>query len=150
MGLMIYDNLDGPFELRLASVAAYSAPAPFALNQFRWKNRVLVVSAPARDDANLLKLQDDLASMPAEFEDRDMLLVTLLDTGASIAGERTIDAADADATRTSLGVSTDSFALRLIGKDGSVKLSADAAVPMTEIFALIDTMPMRQGEIADR
>ena len=26
MGLMIYDNLDGPFELRLAGVHAYSAP----------------------------------------------------------------------------------------------------------------------------
>ena len=30
MGLMIYDKLDGPFELRLASVHAYSAEAPFA------------------------------------------------------------------------------------------------------------------------
>lgn len=28
MGLMIYDNQDGPFELRLASVHAYSAEAP--------------------------------------------------------------------------------------------------------------------------
>ena len=31
MGLMIYDNLDGPFELHLASVDAYAADAPFAL-----------------------------------------------------------------------------------------------------------------------
>ena len=33
MGLMIYDQLDGPFELRLASVHAYSAQASFALEQ---------------------------------------------------------------------------------------------------------------------
>lgn len=31
MGLMIYDKLDGPFELRLASVHAYSAQPPSAL-----------------------------------------------------------------------------------------------------------------------
>jgi hypothetical protein len=33
MGLMIYDKLDGPFELRLASVHAYSAPRPLAVKE---------------------------------------------------------------------------------------------------------------------
>ena len=33
MGLMIYDNQDGPFELHLASVLAYSADAPVTLIQ---------------------------------------------------------------------------------------------------------------------
>ena len=55
MGLMIYDKLDGPFELRLASVRAYSAPAAFALEHYRWKNRILVDSAENRDDVQLTK-----------------------------------------------------------------------------------------------
>ncbi len=33
MGLMIYDKQDGPFELHLASVHAYSAQAPFSFDQ---------------------------------------------------------------------------------------------------------------------
>jgi len=33
MGLMIYDNQDGPFELNLDSVHAYSAKAPLALQE---------------------------------------------------------------------------------------------------------------------
>jgi hypothetical protein len=33
MGLMIYDNQDGPFELHLASVLAYAADATAALTQ---------------------------------------------------------------------------------------------------------------------
>jgi monofunctional biosynthetic peptidoglycan transglycosylase len=150
MGLMIYDKLDGPFEVRLAGVQAYSAEAPFALEQYRWENRVLVVSAESRDDTKLTKLQDDMASMPGEFADRDMVLVTLLDTGSSTAGNRKLTATEAAATRAALGIQSGSFALRLIGKDGSVKLSSESLTPMTEIYALIDTMPMRQRETSDR
>lgn len=150
MGLMIYDNRDGPFELRLASVHAYSAAIPFTLEQYRWKNRVLVVSASDRDDVNLQKLQNDLASMAEEFTDRDLVLVTLLDTGTSEAGDRELTAAEAAAARAELKIEAGLFALRLIGKDGAVKLSTETVASVTDIYALIDTMPMRQREASDR
>lgn len=150
MGLMIYDNEDGPFELRLASVGAYPSQDPFALEQYRWQNRVLVVSAASPDDTNLAKLKDELASMSAEIADRDMVLVTLLDTGTSTAGDRRLTAAETAAARTDLDFQPGEFALRLIGKDGTVKLEGDAATPTADIFALIDTMPMRQREIRER
>ena len=38
MGLMIYDKQDGPFELQLAAVAAYSASTHFSLQQYRLPN----------------------------------------------------------------------------------------------------------------
>ena len=150
MGLMIYDKLDGTFDLRLESVAAYRAQAPFELEQYRWTNRVLVVSALARDDANLAAVQTDLASNREAFADRDMVLVTLLDSGASTAGDRELTEAEAGAARAALDLPAGAFALRLIGKDGSVKFARDSAVPVQEIFALIDTMPMRQREMFDR
>ena len=150
MGLMIYDNLDGPFELRLSSVYAYQAQAPFALEQYLWENRVLVISAQDQDDKKLIKLQGDVASMAEEFADRDMVLVTLLGSGTSTAGNRELSVAEAAEVRAALGVQTGSFALRLIGKDGSVKLSADSATPLKEIFALVDSMPMRHREISER
>jgi NADH dehydrogenase [ubiquinone] 1 alpha subcomplex assembly factor 1 len=146
MGLMIYDKQDGPFKLRLASVHAYSADAPFTLMQRQWKNRVLVVSAPTADDASLEEQQIEMALTPEEFADRDMLLVTLLDNAVSTAGVRELTTEEAAAIRTTLGLRPGSFALRLIGKDGSVKLANETAVSMTEIYALIDGMPMRQTE----
>jgi hypothetical protein len=142
--------LDGPFELRLASVRADSAQTPFKLEHYRWKNRILVVSAPKRDDAKLTELQTELASAPEEFADRDMVLVTLLDDGTSMVGDQELTAAEVAATRAALGIQAGSFALRLIGKDGSVKLSTESATPSKDIFALIDTMPMRKRESADR
>ena len=50
MGLMIYDNEDGPFELQLAGIQTYSEAAPFSIDQYRWQKRVLVLSAPADDE----------------------------------------------------------------------------------------------------
>ena len=150
MGLMIYDELDGPFELRLASVHAYPPQAPFALDRYRWRHRVLVVSAHAEDDAALMAMQSEVASMHEEFADRDMLLVTLLTSGTSMAGDRELTAADVSASRAVLGIHADSFALRLIGKDGSIKLSSESATSIADVFSLIDSMPMRRREQADR
>lgn len=150
MGLMIYDKQDGPFELHLAGVSAYATNAPFTLAQYQWKNRVLVLSAPNEDDKDLLKQQAELALSPEAFESRDMALVTLMDDAVSVAGHRELTAEEAATARAALGIRPGSFALRLIGKDGSVKLAAKTATSMKEMYALIDSMPMRLREMHDR
>jgi hypothetical protein len=150
MGLMIYDRQDGLFELRLSAVHAFSAQEVFTLEQYRWKQRVLVVSAQDQDEADLVRLRNDVAATREEFTDRDMVLVTLLDVGTSMAGERRLTEAEAAAARAALGIQGGSFALRLIGKDGSVKLSQESPAAMAEVYALIDMMPMRQSEVAER
>jgi NADH dehydrogenase [ubiquinone] 1 alpha subcomplex assembly factor 1 len=147
MGLMIYDKQNGPFELQLSSIQAYSADAPFALKQYQWKKRVLVINAPTEEDKNVMEQQHEVALVPEDFADRDMVLVTLLDNAVSTAGDRELTTEETLAARATLGIIPGSFALRLIGKDGSVKLSGEKATSMTEIFALIDTMPMRQNSL---
>jgi hypothetical protein len=150
MGLMIYDKHDGPFELRLASVHAYAAAAPFTLTQYQWEKRVLVVSAPSEDDASLSEQQDELALTRAEFADRHMVLVVLLDNAVSTAGDRELTTAEVARIRAALAIRPGFFGLRLIGKDGSVKLSSETVTPVTEIYTLIDAMPMRQREKSGR
>jgi monofunctional biosynthetic peptidoglycan transglycosylase len=150
MGLMIYDGLNGPFEMSLAAVHAFPAQVAFTLGKYRWKHRVLVISAPDQEDAALATMRDAVASTPVEFADRDMVLVTLLDSGASVAGEQQLTDAETAAARAALGIQAGTFALRLVGKDGSVKFSRASPAAMAEIYALIDTMPMRQGEMAER
>lgn len=149
MGLMIYDNQDGPFALSISSVHAYAA-APFALGQYQWKKRVLVVSSPGNDDESLREQQTELAQTRGEFADRDMVLVSLRDEATSAAEGQELTAEEAARTRAVLGIRPGAFAIRLVGKDGSVKLSSETATSMNEIYALIDTMPMRQRENANR
>ncbi len=149
MGLMIYDNRDGPFEMHVERVSAYSDNEPFALEQYQWSNRVLVVNASHLEDEQLQAQWNELASTTDEFADRDMVLVTLLDDAVSTADGRELTNADVAAARQALDIRDGSFALRLVGKDGSVKLSSEKATPMSEIYDLIDAMPMRRREIAD-
>lgn len=149
MGLMIYDKQDGPFEIRMASVHAYTQES-FALAQYRWKNRVLVISAATEEDKNLRGQQDLVALTQDAFTDNNLVLVTLLDNAGSRAGERELKKEEVAAARAALDISPGLFALKLIGKDGSVKLSGEKAIPMTEIYDLINSMPMRQSEISAR
>lgn len=146
MGLMIYDKKDGPFELQLDSVHAYKAREPFALSGYRWKKRVLILSAPNGDDTKLRKQLDAVAATRDAFDERDMELVVVLDADGSAAGDRRLIAEEVAAVRTSLGIASTAFQMRLVGKDGSVKYSSGAPDAMSEIYALIDTMPMRRRE----
>jgi hypothetical protein len=150
MGLMIYDKKDGAFELRLASVGRYIAQTDFSLQQYKWKNRVLVLSAPSEDDEHFRTQLRELARAPKAFQDRDMILVTLLDDGISIAGDTRLTPGEISATRAALGLSGTGFSVTLIGKDGSAKLSEAMPAPMAEIYALIDNMPMRRREVSAR
>jgi hypothetical protein len=150
MGLMIYDGLDGPFELQLASVSAYAPAMPFTLDRYRWKNRVLVISAHAAEDSDLTLQQQAVAASADAFADRELVLVTLLDAGPSATAERTLAEHEVAAVRAELGMPPGSFSLRLIGKDGSVKLASDVATSMADVYALIDTMPMRRSETGPR
>ena len=42
------------------------------------------------------------------------------------------------------------FRVRLVGKDGGVKLDQATPIEVTTLFALIDAMPMRRAEMASR
>lgn len=146
MGLMIYDNKDGPFEIELASVHAYAELTPFSLADYQWNKRVLILSAPDGDDKHLKAQLATIAASRDDFKERDMTLVVILNTGPSTAGERTLSATEAAGVQTRLGIDTAAFALRLIGKDGSVKHRSAEPTAMTDLYALIDTMPMRRRE----
>lgn len=76
-----------------------------------------------------------------------------LERGAAVLHERDVVIQDitpdaARRERPGLGVNSQaSFELLLVGKDGEVKLRRDTPVAVSEIAALIDTMPMRQNEM---
>jgi hypothetical protein len=73
-----------------------------------------------------------------------------------VAGDRpvTVDGTKAkdlanDALRGRFGVTGNSFAAILVGKDGTEKLRHDAPVTAAKLFATIDAMPMRRREMRE-
>jgi NADH dehydrogenase [ubiquinone] 1 alpha subcomplex assembly factor 1 len=145
LGLMIYDRKDGPFALRLDSVEAYRTP--FSLESVRWKNRVLILAAPTADDTRLGAQLLEVARTRAAFEERDLLLVVLAGSSGSRAGNRALTTDEAAAIRRAVDIDPGSFAVRLVGKDGGVKHAAGAPVPIGDVYARIDRMPMRRAEM---
>lgn len=124
--------------------------SPFSLDRYQWQKRLLVVSAPGQDDQQLREQLDAVSAARGPFEERDMVLVILVNDGASTADGQALTSDEVAAARSELEISPDSFALRLIGKDGGIKLASGDTVPMEEIYALIDTMPMRRREMEER
>lgn len=122
---------------------AYAAVA--SLEQFQWKNRVLVIFSDT-DNSRAARQENQLMSEKNGLSERDMIVLRVRGPATSFlsgAGERI----DTDALRRDLEKDDDGeFAMILIGKDGTVKLRAPEPVLSAELFAIIDSMPMRAAE----
>ena len=90
----------------------------------QWKHRVLIVDTPSVQAAPYLQQISAFDAAAAGLKERDLEVITQTAAPA--------------------------FRVRLVGKDGGVKL--DRSTPMTtgELFTIIDAMPMRQDEVSNR
>ena len=93
------------------------------LSTHQWRHRVLVIDTPSRDSADYLRQSAALEAATAGLRERDIQIVTQT---AKV------------------------FRVRLVGKDGGVKLDRGAPVDAPTLFALIDAMPMRRAEMSGR
>lgn len=114
----------------------------------RWQTRPLVVVAPAANDPLLRGVTDtlDQPAGRAAFDDRDMVLFTVVDGDGRREGRRL----SADQTRAllrALDLPEDGkpATLVLVGKDGGAKLAQRGRADLQAVFAEIDGMPMRQN-----
>ena len=113
----------------------------------QWRTRPLVVVAPSARHPLLTGLQAQLrqASVRSAFQERDMVLFTVIGgqgrrDGQALTAEQTGGLLQA----LNLTASSPATAL-LIGKDGSTKLTEQGNhLALASVFALVDTMPMRQ------
>ena len=121
----------------LAMTGAGAAGDP--LTPYRWKARVLVVSAPDPGDRALLTQRRALASVDAAARERDLVLIEALG-----------DDARAQALRRRFGLPQDAFGAVLVGKDGGAKLTSTEPIPPRKLFSTIDAMPMRRDEMRGR
>lgn len=115
-----------------------------SLADFEWRYRVLVIF-PDNDHAAATRQASLLLADADGLRERDLIVLELGRTEV-----RTLFGPEHDlnpqALRYDLDVTEGAFALLLVGKDGAVKLRSDEVVPLTEIFQLIDQMPMRKRE----
>jgi hypothetical protein len=93
------------------------------LTAHQWRHRVLVIDTPSRESSEYRRQSAALAAVSAGLQERHVEIV--------------IQTAKA-------------FRVRLVGKDGGVKLDRGEPVDVPTLFALIDAMPMRRAEMSGR
>ena len=108
-----------------------------------------MIFSPATQAPDFQKLVDQLQQQREGVADRDLMVFSLVSDGPSRAGEAVLNRQEAENLRRRFRVKADEFRVVLIGKDGTVKLS-ESAVNLSDIFALIDSMPMRQQEMQEK
>ncbi|MBB3592441.1 hypothetical protein FHX08_002785 [Rhizobium sp. BK529] len=123
--------------------AAYAAVA--SLEQFQWKNRVFVVIAD-RDNSRAARQENLLLADRTALEERDIVIVKLVGSSIkSLFGSG--HALNGQALREELETpDMGEFAAFLVGKDGTVKLKVSEPISAGELFAIIDSMPVRAAE----
>ena len=109
------------------------------LHALRWNSRVLLLFAPHPEDVRLTQQKQILDRDAAGVKERDLQVFEI--TGNKQADEQ---------LRDKFHVKADSFAVVLIGKDGSEKLKRSQPTDTGEFFSLIDSMPMRKNEMRQR
>ena len=135
--------------LAIASAPASSA-LPESLLQLRWQQRILIVFAPRESDDRALAFDVILAARACEVRDRELAVVRVFDENDASLNGVALNEGDARALRAHFDVSDKVFAVVLVGKDGGEKARAAAPPDLDDIFALIDSMPMRRVEVRTR
>ena len=105
------------------------------LDEFRWKNRVLVIVAPA-GDARAEAQRQIYQSSAAGMSERQIVLNEALD-----------DSEQSRQIRSRLSVDGSRFRVFLVGKDGHTAVSSDKPLSAGDLFARVDAMPMRRDEM---
>ncbi|WP_291980527.1 DUF4174 domain-containing protein [Luteitalea sp.] len=130
---------------------AFADPDP--LSAYRWTHRLLVVHVPDTE-AGRATLEALRASLHDRLEDvraRDLLIIPVGDlprAGDTLPTAVALGATERLEVRQRLGLQDRVAQLVLIGKDGGVKARQTQAVfDLAELFAVIDTMPMRRAEM---
>lgn len=117
------------------------------LGQYVWKNRLLFLFSPSPEAPAYKALSDELRRNPDGVRDRDLLVFRILEQGPSLVGSQEMSPQEAEELRRRFGAGRGALTMVLVGKDGGVKLQRSEPVALSDIFGLIDSMPMRQREM---
>jgi len=122
---------------------------PMDLNGYRWRNRLLMVFSPSKEDSNYQSLKKEMKAQRNGLRDRELLVFEILEKGESRFGNTVLKKEAIDFLRQKFSAGQGSFLVILLGKDGEEKMRRQK-VSLTEIFGVIDGMPMRQREMKER
>ncbi|MGB3351439.1 MAG: DUF4174 domain-containing protein [Mycobacterium sp.] len=133
----------------LTSTALGSATAVAAeLSDYLWERRPLLVFAPTDSDPRLVETLSRIEASRCDFVDRDMVVGLVVTEGTSTLDGHVINADESQQLANEYAIGENAFSVLLIGKDGGEKLRVNEVPDLRTIYAVVDGMPMRSGEMS--
>ena len=123
------------------------AAVPYDLEARQWNARPLPVFGPSEDDDRVRMQLDWIERDVSGLAERAMDDVRVIGL-RGVANGIPMAATDASRLRARFDVAETDFAVVLVGKDGGEKLRSDQPIALSEVFTVIDAMPMRRREMA--
>lgn len=118
------------------------------LDTYHWKNRVILLVSPNETEADYLKQIQQFKGYQAELDERDLVVFHWVGNKVNTPTGELLEGKESQAIREKYQINpAEGFSCILLGKDGYEKLRKTTFVPLEELFALIDAMPMRKREM---
>lgn len=136
--------------MSIATDSAGTGKGEIDFRDYYWKNRPLLLFADSPDTPAYRTVRKALDSQSEQIVDRDMVVIEIFETGLVRVDTRPLPDENADKLRQRYEVPEGILTAILIGKDGGLKLRQTGSIDLAQIFALIDTMPMRQREMQEQ
>ena len=131
--------------LMLATNPVNAADAAQLMSGLIWEKRVLLIFAPTADHAQQIRQRELLDAVEPGLRERDMTVIEAFADSRLL--DRKAGAQEAASYYRHFDVDSSEFRVILVGKDGTVKLERGRAVDSSDLFTLIDSMPMRRHEM---
>jgi len=118
--------------------------------EHKWEKRVLIFSASSPTNVGYKRQEQLISKGKKGMKERDLIIYKLYDDHWLDEKGELLSDEQATKIRDTYDIPKGTFMVVLIGKDGTVKMRKNDIVSTREIFALIDSMPMRQREAKER
>ena len=136
LGILITSSLIGSTEVDIDFMENYL-----------WKNRILLVFSPTQTNPHLLNQRSWISKNRSGFDDRHLLVFEIVNNNIMLRLGESAVKHNASVLRSEFSVKKDQFRSLLIGKDGTIKYDRPTPADPCYLSGLIDSMPMRRQEI---
>jgi len=116
----------------------------------KWEKRVLIFSASAPTNVGYKRQEQLMEKGKRGMKERDLIIYKLYDDHWLGPNNDLLTEEQATAIRKAYDIPSGQFMVVLIGKDGMIKMRKDDIVSTREVFALVDSMPMRKREMREK
>lgn len=146
---MRYLSLILLFSILFTAPAMSQSDPFFDLNDYRWKNRILLIFSPTSSNSVYRNQMKALKGEKAAegLRERSLLIFRVIEQRGPFLKDLKIPEDQYSDLRKRFNADSRNYAMILIGKDGSEKERYRSAVGLDGIFERIDEMPMRKLEI---